>query len=63
VFEYRVLRRICGAEREVITGDWRKQHNEEDEMAEHASCIGHKGNGYRILVVKYEGKRLITGKI
>jgi len=34
-----------------------------DEMTEHAACIGHKGNGYRILVVKCEGKRLSTGKI
>jgi len=34
-----------------------------DEMAERAACIGHRGNGYRILVVKCEGKRHSTGKI
>jgi hypothetical protein len=34
-----------------------------DEMAEHAACIGHKGNAFRIFVAKYEGKRLSTGKI
>jgi hypothetical protein len=29
VLEGRVLREICGAEREEVTGDWRKVHNEE----------------------------------
>jgi hypothetical protein len=29
VFENRVLRRIFGAEREEVTGEWRKLHNEE----------------------------------
>jgi hypothetical protein len=29
MFEKRVLRRIFGPEREEITGDWRKLHNEE----------------------------------
>jgi hypothetical protein len=29
VFENRVLRRICGPERDELTGDWRKLHNEE----------------------------------
>jgi len=27
VFEMRVLRRIFGAEREEVTGDWRNFHN------------------------------------
>jgi hypothetical protein len=34
-----------------------------DKVAEHAACIGHKGEAYRILVAKCEGKRLSTGKI
>jgi hypothetical protein len=29
VFENRVLRRIFGPKRDDVTGDWRKQHNEE----------------------------------
>jgi hypothetical protein len=29
VFENRVLRRIFGPERDEVTGDWRRLHNEE----------------------------------
>jgi hypothetical protein len=29
VFENRVLRRIFGPERDEVTGDWRKLHNED----------------------------------
>ena len=29
VFENRLLRRIFGPKREVVTGEWRKLHNEE----------------------------------
>jgi hypothetical protein len=29
VYENRVLRRILGTEREEVTGDWRRLHNEE----------------------------------
>jgi hypothetical protein len=29
VFENRGLRRIFGRKRDEVTGDWRKQHNEE----------------------------------
>jgi hypothetical protein len=29
VFENRVLRRIFGPERDVVTGEWRKLRNEE----------------------------------
>jgi hypothetical protein len=29
VFENRVLRRIFGPRRDEVTGEWRKQHNEE----------------------------------
>jgi hypothetical protein len=29
VFENRVLRRICGPKRDEVTGNWRRQNNEE----------------------------------
>jgi hypothetical protein len=29
VFENRVLRRIFGSKRDVVTGEWRKLHNEQ----------------------------------
>ena len=29
VFENRVLRRLFGPKRDVVTGEWRKLHNEE----------------------------------
>jgi hypothetical protein len=29
VFKKRVLREISGPERDRVTGDWRRQHNEE----------------------------------
>ena len=29
VFENRVLRRVFGSKRDVVTGEWRKLHNEE----------------------------------
>jgi hypothetical protein len=29
VFENRVLRRVFGPKRDVVTGEWRKLHNEE----------------------------------
>jgi hypothetical protein len=29
VFENRVLRKIFGLKRDEVTGEWRKQHNEE----------------------------------
>jgi hypothetical protein len=29
VFQNRVLRRVSGPERDEVTGDWRKLHNEE----------------------------------
>ena len=29
IFENRVLRRIFGPERDEVTGDWRRLHNEE----------------------------------
>ena len=29
VFENRVLRKVFGPKRDVVTGEWRKQHDEE----------------------------------
>jgi hypothetical protein len=29
VYENRVLRKICGPERDEVTGEWRKLHNKE----------------------------------
>jgi hypothetical protein len=29
VFEYRLLRKILGPERDEVAGEWRKLHNEE----------------------------------
>jgi hypothetical protein len=29
VLQNRVLRRLCGAKRDEVTGEWRKLHNEE----------------------------------
>jgi hypothetical protein len=72
VFEKRVLRRIFGPQRDEVTGEWRKLHNEErpnlysspniirmikDEMGRACSINGAKRNAYRILVGKPEGKR------
>jgi hypothetical protein len=34
VFENRVLRRIFGLKRDVVTGGWRKLHNEELKVEE-----------------------------
>jgi hypothetical protein len=73
VFENRVLRRIFGPKRDVVTGDWRKLHKEElhnlysspnrmiksrrMRWAGHVARMGEKRNAYRILVGKPEGKR------
>jgi hypothetical protein len=76
VLENRVLRRILVAERDEVTGDWRKLHNEElhnvyssaniirmikskTRWGGHVARMGEKGNAYRILVGKPEGKRPI----
>jgi hypothetical protein len=54
-FENRVLRRIFGLKRDVVTRGWRKLHNEEDEVGgtcdmdgreeEHVHVIGRKARG------------------
>jgi hypothetical protein len=67
VFENRLLRRIFGPKIDEVTGDWRKLHNEELHnlysspniirmMGRACSTNGEKGNAYRILVGKPEGK-------
>jgi hypothetical protein len=72
VFENRVLRRIFGPKKDVVTGEWRKLHNEElrdlysspsiiriikSRRMGHVARIGEKRNAYRLLVGKPEGKR------
>jgi hypothetical protein len=73
MFENRVLRRIFGPERDEVTGDWRKPHNELHNLktspriirlitlrmswAGHVARMGTTRNVYRILAGKPEGKR------
>ena len=73
VFENRVLRRVFGAKRDEVTGDWRKLHNEElsdlyflpnivrvvkwRRWAGHVARMGEGRGMYRVLVGKPEGKR------
>jgi hypothetical protein len=73
VFENGVLRRIFGLKRDEIIGGWRKLHNGLHNLhcspciikmksrrirwAGHVACMGQKGNAYRFLVGKLEGKR------
>ena len=73
MFENRVLRRIFGSERDEVTGEWRKLHNEElyvlycspskrlikssMRWAGHVARIGHRRGAYRVLVGRPEGKR------
>jgi hypothetical protein len=65
VFENRVLSRVFGPNRDEVTGEWRKLHNEElrdnqvedDEMGGNVARMGEKRNAYRLLVGKPEGKR------
>jgi len=41
VFENRVLRRIFGPRRDEVTGEWRKQHNEElNDLSRHPVLFG-----------------------
>ena len=70
VFENRVLRRIYGAERDEVTGEWRKLHTEEHndrycsgdqidkkEVGGACSTMGKITGAYKLLVQKSEGKR------
>jgi len=72
VFENRVLRRIFEPERDKVTGEWRKLHNEElndlysspsivklrrMRWAVCAASLGKRKGVYRVLAGKYEGKR------
>jgi hypothetical protein len=68
VFENRSLRRIFGPKRDEVTGEWRKQHNEElSDLYSSPNIIGtvksmtmrfvEKRNAYRLLVGKPEGRR------
>jgi hypothetical protein len=41
VFENRVLRRIFGPKRDVVTGEWRKLHNEElNDLSSSPNILG-----------------------
>jgi hypothetical protein len=71
--ENRVVRRIFGSKRDEMTGGWRELHNQilhnlyssPNRMIKsrrmrctgHVARIGKKGNAYRILVRKPEGKK------
>ena len=68
MFEYRVLRKVFGPEREQVTGEWRSLHNEELydllvikskrlRMAGHVARMGDKRASYRVFVGTANGKR------
>ena len=72
MFENRVLRRIFGAKRDEVTGQWRKLHHEElycspsivqviklrrMRWAGLVARMGERRGVYRVLVGKPEGKR------
>jgi hypothetical protein len=69
VFENGVLRGICGAKRDGVTGEWRKLHNEDLNdlycsptvvwVIKSRRCSSHGGGRgvYRVLVGKPDGKR------
>jgi hypothetical protein len=56
VFESRVLRKMFGPKMDEVTEEWRKLHNEKNEMGEACSVDGGRGV-YRVLVGKHERKR------
>jgi hypothetical protein len=74
VFENRVLRSIFETKKDLVTGGWRKLHNEKPRAlhssptiirnvksrrmrwAGHVALMGRKGNMYKLLVGKLEGK-------
>jgi len=71
VFENKVLRRIFGAERDKVTGEWRKLHSDlycspnivrliksrRIRWAGHVARMGKRRDVYTVLVGKPEGKR------
>jgi hypothetical protein len=71
VFENRVLRRTFGPNRDEVTGEWRKLHNEElhnlysspdiksrrMRWAGHVARMGKERKMYKVLVGKPKGKR------
>jgi hypothetical protein len=66
VFENRVLRKIFGAKRDKVTGEWRKLHNEELRdlyslpnivWVGHVARMGEGRSVQTVLVGKPEGKR------
>jgi hypothetical protein len=48
VFENRVLRRVFGPQREEVTGEWRKQYNEELHKLCFSSNIIRMNNSMRM---------------
>jgi hypothetical protein len=73
VFENRVLRRVFWPKRDEVTGEWRKLHNELNDLysipnmrvvksrrmrwAGHVARMGEERGVHILLVVKPEGKR------
>ncbi|KAJ4444356.1 hypothetical protein ANN_06148 [Periplaneta americana] len=73
LFENKVLRKIFGAKRDEVAGEWRKLHNTElhelysshdiirniksRRMTGHVARTGESKNAYRVLVGRPEGKR------
>jgi hypothetical protein len=73
VFENKVLKRILGARRDEVRGEWRKQYKEELNvlcssqniwmmklriiLAGHVARMGKSRGAYRVLLGKPEGKR------
>jgi hypothetical protein len=41
VFEHRMLRKIFGHKRDEVTGGWRREHNEKNEMG--GACSTYRG--------------------
>jgi hypothetical protein len=52
-----VRKRMLAPTREDVTEVWLKLHNAEGEMGPAFSILWRAGNGYKVLVRKYEGNR------
>jgi hypothetical protein len=67
VFENRVLRKIFGAKRDKVTGEWRRLHNKElhvlyfssqkDRWAGHVARMAESRGTHGVFVGKPEGRR------